>query len=100
MPALGGPDAFLSIDRDIQLKTNIPADKPRYEIAEYRVTRGDSIFAISESYNLNPETVLWANYDVLQDDRSRPPTAFTTTVRKTTPTSQSPTDSALQSRTS
>lgn len=68
MPALGGPDAFVSIGRDIQLKTNIPADKPRYEIAEYRVTRGDSIFAISESYNLQPETVLWANYDVLQDD--------------------------------
>jgi murein DD-endopeptidase MepM/ murein hydrolase activator NlpD len=68
MPALGGPEAFVSIGRDIQIKTNIPADKPRYDLAEYRVTRGDSIFAISESYNLKPETVLWANYDVLQDD--------------------------------
>ena len=68
LPALGGPDTFVSIERNIQLKTNVPEDKPRYEIAEYRVTRGDSIFAISESYNLQPETVLWANYDVLQDD--------------------------------
>lgn len=68
MPALGGPVAVASIERDIQLKTNIPADKPRYEITEYRVTRGDSIFAISESYKLKAETVLWANYDVLQDD--------------------------------
>lgn len=68
LPALGGPDAFASIERDIQIKTNIPADKPRYELAEYRVTRGDSIFAISESFKLKPETVLWANYDVLQDD--------------------------------
>ena len=68
MPALGGPEAFVSLSRDIQLKTNIPADKPRYEPVEYRVSRGDSIFAISESFNLEPETVLWANYDVLQDD--------------------------------
>ena len=68
MPALGGPETFLSIERSIQLKTNIPADKPRYNIEEYRVSRGDSIFAIAESFKLKPETVLWANYDVLQDD--------------------------------
>jgi len=68
MPALGGAEAFLSIGRNIQLKTNIPADKPRYGIEVYRVTRGDSIFAISESFKLKPETVLWANYDTLQDD--------------------------------
>ncbi len=68
MPALGGPEAFASIERNIQLKTNTPADKPRYKIEEYRVQRGDSIFAIAESFKLKPETVLWANYDVLQDD--------------------------------
>lgn len=68
MPALGGPVAFLSIEREIQIKTNVPADKPRYDLVEHRVSRGDSIFAIAESYKLKPETVLWANYDVLQDD--------------------------------
>lgn len=68
MPALGGPLAFLSIEREIQLKTNIPADKPRYELIEHRVSRGDSIFAIAESFKVQPETVLWANYDILQDD--------------------------------
>ena len=68
MPALGGPEAFASVERDIQLKTNIPADKPRYKPVEYRVTRGDSVFAIAESFKLKPETVLWANYKVLQDD--------------------------------
>jgi len=68
LPALGASEAFASIGRNIQLKTNIPADKPRYGIEEYRVSRGDSIFAISESFKLKPETVLWANYDVLQDD--------------------------------
>lgn len=68
MPALGGPQTFTSIEREIQLKTNVPADKPRYDVEEYRVVRGDSVFAIAESFKLKPETILWANYDVLQDD--------------------------------
>ena len=68
MPALDDPKSFASIGRDIQIKTNAPADKPRYKPVEYRVTSGDSVFAIAESYKLTPETVLWANYDVLQDD--------------------------------
>jgi len=68
MPALNESESLLSIGRNILLKTNIPADKPRYKVDEYRVSRGDSIFAISEGFKLKPETVLWANYDVLQDD--------------------------------
>jgi murein DD-endopeptidase MepM/ murein hydrolase activator NlpD len=69
MPALGGPEAYvLSIPRDIQLKTNVPADKPRYKPVEYRVLGGDSVFAIAEKFKVEPETILWANYDVLQDD--------------------------------
>ena len=68
LPDLGGPQASGSIEREILLKTNIPADKPRYKPVEYRVVRGDSVFAIAESYKLTAETVLWANYDVLQDD--------------------------------
>jgi len=68
MPALEAPVASESIAREIQIKTNIPADKPRYKAVEYRVNRGDSVFAISEEYKLKPETILWANYDVLKDD--------------------------------
>lgn len=68
LPALGVSEAFSSIQRAIELKTNIPADKPRYKPVEYRVSRGDSVFAIAQSFKLKPETVLWANYDVLQDD--------------------------------
>jgi len=63
MPALGGPQAFGSIEREILLKTNIPADKPRYEPEEYRVVRGDSVFAIADTFKLKPETVYWANYE-------------------------------------
>ena len=68
MPALSGAQAFAAIGREIQIKTNVPVDKPRYDVEEYRVVRGDSVFAIAESFKLKPETVLWANYDVLQDD--------------------------------
>jgi LysM repeat protein len=68
MPALGKAGVFASIGRKIQIKTNVPAEKPRYDLEEYRVVLGDSVFAIAESFKLQPETVLWANYDVLQDD--------------------------------
>src|SRR5687768_693035 len=40
MPALEEPQAFEAIEREIQIKTNVPADKPRYEPEEYRVVRG------------------------------------------------------------
>jgi murein DD-endopeptidase MepM/ murein hydrolase activator NlpD len=74
MPALISAQASPFIERHIQLKTNIPSDKPRYSLEEYRVKRGDSVFAIAESFKLKPETILWANYDVLQDspDSLRP----------------------------
>lgn len=74
MPALGGPERLDAIGRAIQIKTYVPADKPRYHIEEYRVKRGDSVFAIAESFKIKPETILWANYNVLQDspDSLRP----------------------------
>lgn len=74
MPALSGAEAFESIGREIQIKTNIPAEKPRYKPVDYRVVHGDSVFAIAESFKLKPETILWANYDLLQDspDSLRP----------------------------
>lgn len=74
MPPLLNPVAFQSIEREIQLKTSVPADKPRYKVEEYRVRSGDSVFAIAESFKIKPETILWANYDVLQDtpDSLRP----------------------------
>ena len=68
MPTLGVPEDPGFIEREIQMTTNIPADKPRYDVQEYRVVRGDSVFAIAETFKVTPETVLWANYDVLQDD--------------------------------
>ncbi len=56
-----------SILRKVTLKTNIP-ERPRYKVITHTVMRGDSVFAISSEYKITPESLLWANYDVLQDD--------------------------------
>ncbi len=72
-PAVEIPAAEVSngpspaIERRIQLETNIP-ERPRYKVVTYTVTRGDSVFAIARNFGIEPETVLWANYDTLQDD--------------------------------
>src|SRR5512141_798479 len=62
LPTLVGPEAFTSIEREIRIKTNISADKAHYEPSKYRVMRGDSVFAIADTFKLKPETVYWANY--------------------------------------
>ena len=56
-----------AIKRNITLKTRIPEDRPNYETHQYTVARGDSTFSIATENNIEPETLLWANYDTLQD---------------------------------
>jgi murein DD-endopeptidase MepM/ murein hydrolase activator NlpD len=59
--------ATRSIYRLALLHTIIPP-RSRQEAVKYTVSAGDSIFDIAETYGIEPETVLWANYDQLQDD--------------------------------
>jgi len=54
------------IHRSASLQTNIP-ERPRYNIVEYTVSTGDSIFKIARDFDVEPETVLWANFDILND---------------------------------
>jgi LysM repeat protein len=54
------------IIRRTTLHTNIPT-RSRTEVIDYTVTTGDSVFGIAKSFNLHPETILWANYDQLND---------------------------------
>jgi LysM repeat protein len=54
------------IARHTALHTNIPT-RARTKVTEYTVTTGDSVFGIAQSFNLKPETILWANYDQLND---------------------------------
>lgn len=42
--------------------------RARVEIVRYTVQPGDSVFGIADKFDLKPETVLWGNYEVLQDD--------------------------------
>lgn len=48
------------------MHTIIPS-RPRQDAIEYTVETGDSVFAIAKKFNLKPESILWANYDQLQD---------------------------------
>lgn len=51
---------FPSIMRALQLKTNIP-ERPRYESVIYRVSRGDAMLRIAESYGVKTESILYVN---------------------------------------
>ena len=66
LPPFENP-ATVGILREAQLHTNVPS-RPRQEIVMYTVEKGDSVFGIAEKFGLKPESVLWGNYGVLQDD--------------------------------
>jgi murein DD-endopeptidase MepM/ murein hydrolase activator NlpD len=76
-PASGGALISLlqqpAIERKLMLKTIIP-QRPRYAVVTHTVESGDSVFAIAKEYNIKPDTLLWANYDILNDtpDSLRP----------------------------
>jgi murein DD-endopeptidase MepM/ murein hydrolase activator NlpD len=55
-----------AIVRHIALKTEIDRTVS-YKVVQYTVQRGDSVFGIAKEHNIKPETLLWANYDTLQD---------------------------------
>lgn len=56
-----------SVVRLADFDTAIPNGIRQYPI-KYAVEEGDSIFAIAKKFNLEPESILWANYDLLNDD--------------------------------
>ena len=61
LPASGaGESGVFAIPRELQLKTNIP-ERPRYEAAIYRVSRGDAMLSIAEKFSLKSETLLYVN---------------------------------------
>jgi murein DD-endopeptidase MepM/ murein hydrolase activator NlpD len=60
-----GPLAAIS--RWTNLHTIIP-NRPRQDPVDYTVVEGDSVFGIALDFGIDPESVLWANYDVLNDN--------------------------------
>jgi murein DD-endopeptidase MepM/ murein hydrolase activator NlpD len=55
------------ISRRSELRTIIP-NRPSEDVRPYTVEKGDSVFEIAAHFNLKPESILWANYDQLNDN--------------------------------
>ncbi|MBM3180330.1 MAG: M23 family metallopeptidase [Chloroflexi bacterium] len=66
IPALDVPIVD-GISRSAQIHTNVPS-RPRQEITIYTVQEGDTVFGIAEKFGLEPQTILWGNYNILQDN--------------------------------
>ena len=66
MPDMAQP-VVAAVSRTTSLHTIIP-DRPRSDATEYVVQKGDSLFGIAKAFGLKPATVLWANYDTLNDN--------------------------------
>lgn len=56
-----------SLMRISKLDTNQP-DRGNTEPKKYTIKAGDSIYGIAKTFDLEPESLLWANYNVLFDD--------------------------------
>ncbi len=57
----------VGIGRSAMLLTTIPS-RPSQQIVTYTVQTGDTLFTIADVYKIKPETLLWGNYDTLQDN--------------------------------
>ncbi len=55
------------ISREIKFDTIIPS-RPRVDVITYTVKQGDTLFDIADSFGIKPETLLWGNFEVLQDN--------------------------------
>mgnify|MGYP001820492907 CR=1 FL=1 len=67
LPQLSVPAKLVSIPRETNLHTIFP-ERARQEAIEHTVDTGDSVFGIANEYDLEPESVLWANYTLLNDN--------------------------------
>lgn len=56
-----------AIRRETNLHTTIPT-RPRQDPIDYTVVEGDSVFGIAQAFGVTPESVLWANYEILNDN--------------------------------
>ena len=72
-PAFEPPTNLLvdgGIPRLALLHTNRP-DVTRFQITQYEVQSGDTLFGIADKFGLKPQTLLFGNYDTLADDPHR-----------------------------
>lgn len=55
------------IPRLASLDTVVP-NRPRVDLDSYTVQQGDNLFGIAEQFGISPQSVLWANLAVLDDN--------------------------------
>lgn len=55
------------IPRMVLLDTTIPSRR-RVDVITYTVQSGESLFSIADKFSIKPETILWGNYETLQDN--------------------------------
>ncbi len=67
LPPFATPTAGAQVARRPQVHTTIPR-RPRQDVIDYSVQKGDSVFEIAKKFNLRPESVLWSNYAQLNDN--------------------------------
>lgn len=67
LPEVNWSADWFDLKRRAELRTVIPT-RPRQEIIRYQVVAGDSVFEVANRFNITPESVLWANYDLLDDN--------------------------------
>lgn len=67
LPDVNSTNPIQAINRQTSLLTIIPT-RPREDVITYTVVSGDSIFSIAKNFNIKPESLLWANYDLLKDN--------------------------------
>ena len=69
LPSVGSDlsSPHLGISRKTMVMTTIPS-RPQTEIITYTVKSGDTLFSIAEQYKIQPATLLWGNFDVLEDN--------------------------------
>ncbi|MCB2179722.1 peptidoglycan DD-metalloendopeptidase family protein [bacterium] len=72
LPAYSVPDTAYfygttGIAREALPNTEIPA-RARTDVTSYEVLPGESVFTIADKFSLEPETILWGNYETLHDN--------------------------------
>lgn len=69
MPSFGEASSPFEegIPRLASLDTIIPS-RPRTDIETYTVVQGDTLFGLAERYGIKAESLLWFNFDTLQDN--------------------------------
>ena len=62
-----GGSLYAGLCRRPDLQTIIPS-RPRVDVITYTVQTGDTLFSIADSFDVKPETLLWGNFEVLEDN--------------------------------